>query len=163
MRDHQVVLGERLRDIRHQQGMTLQDVEARSGGEWKAVVVGSYERGDRAISIAKLARLAAFYHVPLREFLPSEASAPVSQEPSGETADDDMPRICLDLTRLPEPDDDTVLAALARYAGRIQIERRDYNGRMLTIREDDLRAIALAFDLDPSDVVELLQSASALV
>ena len=56
-----------------------------------------------------------------------------------------------------------MLAALARYAHRIQVERRDYNGRMLTIREDDLRAIALAFDLQPSDVVGLLHKAAALV
>ena len=48
-------LGARLRSIRQQQGLSLQGVEEKSNGRWKAVVVGSYERGDRAISVAKLA------------------------------------------------------------------------------------------------------------
>lgn len=156
--DHQMALGERLRDIRHQQGLTLQDVEQRSGGEWKAVVVGSYERGDRAISIAKLSRLADFYRVPLREFLPTTSAH------DDDTIDvSDLPRIRLDLTRLPDQDDRDVLSALSRYAGRIQMERRDYNGRVLTIREDDLVAIAHAFDLAPADVVGRLHTAAALV
>lgn len=162
MIDHQVQLGERLRDIRHQQGLTLQDVEERSQGQWKAVVVGSYERGDRAISIAKLSRLASFYRVPLREFLPAGTSMGFP-DPDAAPGDADLPRICLDLAQLPEPSDTDVLAALARYAHRIQVERRDYNGRVLTIREDDLRAIALAFDLQPNDVVGKLHTAAALV
>lgn len=163
MHDHQVQLGERLRDIRHQQGLTLQDVEERSQGEWKAVVVGSYERGDRAISIAKLSRLASFYRVPLREFLPAGNTSSGFPDLEIDLGEADLPRICLDLSQLPEPSDTDVLAALARYAHRIQVERRDYNGRVLTIREDDLRAIALAFDLQPSDVVSKLHTVAALV
>ncbi len=31
---------------------------------------------------------------------------------------------------------------LSRYLGMIQVQRGDFNGRMLTIRRDDLRAIA---------------------
>lgn len=48
MSDYAQALGARLRHIRVQQGLSLQGVEAKSGGRWKAVVVGSYERGDRA-------------------------------------------------------------------------------------------------------------------
>jgi hypothetical protein len=59
-------LGERLRAVRRSHGMRLQDVEERSGGRFKAVVIGSYERGDRAIATHKLAALAAFYGVPNR-------------------------------------------------------------------------------------------------
>jgi transcriptional regulator with XRE-family HTH domain len=53
--EYQKRLGARLRAIRQQQGLTLQQVEEMSEGRWKAVVVGSYERGDRAVSVAKLA------------------------------------------------------------------------------------------------------------
>ena len=35
-------LGARLRSIRQQQGLSLQGVEEKSNGRWKAVVVGSY-------------------------------------------------------------------------------------------------------------------------
>ena len=44
-------LGARLRSIRQQQGMSLQAVEEKSQGRWKAVVIGSYERGDRAVTV----------------------------------------------------------------------------------------------------------------
>ena len=47
-------VGSRLRQLRAQQGLSLQDVERKSNGEWKAAVVGSYERGDRNISAARL-------------------------------------------------------------------------------------------------------------
>src|SRR5581483_9670629 len=63
-------LGVRLRAIRTQQHLSLQGVERNSDGRWKAVVVGSYERGDRAISVHRLAELAEFYGVPLAELLP---------------------------------------------------------------------------------------------
>jgi transcriptional regulator with XRE-family HTH domain len=78
--DYQKRLGERLRAIRQQQGLTLQEVEAVSGGKWKAVVVGSYERGDRAVSVAKLAELGDFYNVPVSELLPTTFA---EMEPSG--------------------------------------------------------------------------------
>ncbi len=158
MTDHQERLGARLRSIRRQQGLTLHDVEERSAGTWKAVVVGSYERGDRAISVAKLARLAEFYNVPLHDLIPSdEADAATPVDP------DSLPRVCLDLTRLPEEDGDPALTAMARYARRIQIERGDYNGRVLTIRREDLHAISLAFGMDPAQLVGELDGAEALV
>ena len=51
-------VGERLRAIRRQKGLSLHDVEARSTLEFKASVLGAYERGERAISVPRLLRLA---------------------------------------------------------------------------------------------------------
>ena len=67
-------LGARLRSIRQQQGLSLQGVEEKSSGRWKAVVVGSYERGDRAVTVSRLAELADFYRVPVAELLPEGGS-----------------------------------------------------------------------------------------
>jgi hypothetical protein len=53
--------GRQLRAIRHGKGWSLSGVEAKSGGRWKAVVVGSYERGDRHPSVTQVAELLAFY------------------------------------------------------------------------------------------------------
>ncbi|MGH3984391.1 MAG: transcriptional regulator, partial [Pseudonocardiaceae bacterium] len=47
MGDYAKALGSKLRGIRQQQGLSLHGVEQKSAGRWKAVVVGSYERGDR--------------------------------------------------------------------------------------------------------------------
>ncbi|MEX2394756.1 MAG: helix-turn-helix transcriptional regulator, partial [Actinomycetota bacterium] len=58
-------LGEHLRRLRKQKGLSLLDVQALSEGEFKASVVGAYERGERAISAVRLASLAALYRLPL--------------------------------------------------------------------------------------------------
>src|SRR5258707_14636838 len=65
-------VGERLRAIRRQKGLSLQDVEASSNQEFKASVLGAYERGERAISVPRLQRLARFYSVPVDQLLPRE-------------------------------------------------------------------------------------------
>src|SRR4051812_29090736 len=65
-----VKIGERLRAIRRQQGLSLHDVEARSGQEFKASVLGAYERGERALSVDRLLRLAELYDVPAGQLLP---------------------------------------------------------------------------------------------
>ena len=72
--DYAKSLGARLRSIRQQQGLSLQGVEEKSAGRWKAVVVGSYERGDRAVTVSRLAELADFYRVPVAELLPEGGS-----------------------------------------------------------------------------------------
>jgi hypothetical protein len=38
---------------------------------------------------------------------------------------------------------------LARYLRMIQVQRGDFNGRVLTVRRDDLRAIACILDVTP--------------
>src|SRR5260370_7022371 len=90
-------LGARLRAIRTQQGLSLHGVEEKSRGRWKAVVVGSYERGDRSVTVQKLAALAEFYGVPVSELLPGDAP-PTPLVPS--------PKLVIDLQRirhLPKP------------------------------------------------------------
>jgi transcriptional regulator with XRE-family HTH domain len=142
--DYAKAVGERLRGIRIQKGMSLQDVQQASGGRWKAAVVGAYERGDRNVTIARLSELAAFYAVPMSEILPDDGA------PSRAAADAKR-RVVLNLEsldRVPEPDRDP----LARFTGAIQMQRGDYNGRVLTIREDDLMALALLYQTTADDL-----------
>ena len=67
-------VGERLRVIRKQKRMSLQEVEARSNQEFKASVLGAYERGERALSVPRLDRLSQFYSVPVEQLLPREVT-----------------------------------------------------------------------------------------
>jgi transcriptional regulator with XRE-family HTH domain len=145
MSDYAKELGARLRAIRQQQGLSLQGVEEKSGGRWKAVVVGSYERGDRAVTVAKLSELAEFYRVPISELLPD--ATPTKYDSAG--------KVVVDLERLAELPGEEV-GPLARYARSIQHQRGDYNGRVLSIRADDLRALAIVYDVSPSGLVEKL-------
>jgi transcriptional regulator with XRE-family HTH domain len=139
--DYARELGARLRAIRQQQGLSLQAVEEKSQGRWKAVVIGSYERGDRAVTVYKLSDLATFYGVPVEELLPGGTAAQSSHE-----APD---RLILDLSNLQDLDAAEV-APLARYAKSIQRQRGDYNGRVLSIRQEDLRTLAVIYEEAPS-------------
>jgi hypothetical protein len=78
--DYRHQVGALLRVVRRHHGMSLKAVDDASQGRWKAVVVGSYERGDRGITVEKLAELAAFYRVPVTAFLPSGRGPKVQPE-----------------------------------------------------------------------------------
>jgi transcriptional regulator with XRE-family HTH domain len=144
--DYAHALGARLRAIRMQQGLSLHGVEEKSEGRWKAVVVGSYERGDRAVTVAKLADLAEFYGVPVAELLPESRPSRRGMM---------TPKLVIDLQRLAELPADKA-GPLARYAAAIQSQRGDYNGKVLTIRSEDLRSLAVIYDLSPEELTEQL-------
>jgi transcriptional regulator with XRE-family HTH domain len=151
-------VGERLRAIRKQKDLSLQDVEIASGEEFKASVLGAYERGERAISVPRLQRLARFYAVPVDQLLPNDAPASVPDVvdlPPGDEIErprpvfsEHEPRIRIDLQRLDDIESPE-RELLRRYLTQIQRQRQDYNGRVLTIRREDLRAIACMFEMTP--------------
>jgi transcriptional regulator with XRE-family HTH domain len=151
-----VKVGSRLRAIRKQKRLSLQEVEATSGLEFKASVLGAYERGERAISVPRLQRLAFFYSVPVDQLLPresgvgSDAVIDLDRGTVTAAADADTP-VTIDLGML-EHLDTPEAGLLGRYLGMIQVQRGDFNGRMLTIRRDDLRAIACLLDTEPDAV-----------
>jgi transcriptional regulator with XRE-family HTH domain len=134
-------VGERLRAIRRQKGLSLHDVEARSSLEFKASVLGAYERGERAISVPRLLRLAEIYEVPADQLLPRELDGEISLVDSSGAAFDMNAGFTIDLVRLHEIDDPDA-HILDRFATSLQRERQDFNGRMLTIRRSDLRVLA---------------------
>ena len=157
-------VGSRLRAVRKQMRLSLQAVEAMSDQEFKASVLGAYERGERAISVPRLQRLAKLYDVPVDQLLPQDDDAtrwgPNGDGGNGHEADppgrarrqlrpwDGHDKVTIDLTKLnsvsgPERD------LLRRFLSMIQVQRQDFNGRMITIRAEDLRAIACLFGVTP--------------
>ncbi|MEX1163796.1 MAG: helix-turn-helix domain-containing protein [Nitriliruptor sp.] len=148
--DAQQQLGARLRSVRVQQGLSLADVEQRSDGRWKAVVIGAYERGHRAVTIERLAALATFYDVPITHLLP----APASEEPGGARP----AGLLLDLTRLADHGGSTEpVGAVARFARRVQLQRGDHAGRVLSLRDADVRTIALSAGVEPDTLHDQLR------
>lgn len=126
-------VGERLRSIRGQRGFSLQDVQRLSKGEFKAAVLGAYERGERSLSVPRLHRLAGYYGVPVVQLLPPE--------PSPKASNMDADKVTIDLGRLDHLDG-PVGEILERFLAAIQVERQDFNGEVLTVRRDDLRLLA---------------------
>ncbi len=147
-------VGERLRAIRRQKRLSLQDVESQSDQEFKASVLGAYERGERAISVPRLERLALFYSVPIDQLLPRTTNVGVVPGVVDLT-ETGRAGVTLDLTQVdgvagPEGE------MLGRYLAMIQVQRQDFNGRVLTVRRDDLRAVACILGVDFDDAVDRL-------
>jgi transcriptional regulator with XRE-family HTH domain len=146
-----LLLGDRLRRVRQQQGLSLHDVEDRSRGELKASVVGAYERGERAVSITRLHRLADFFRVPVGELLPDPTASRTEVDRS------DRAGMVIDLVALEHRGMDE--PALLRYVESIQARRGDYNGRVLSVRSTDLQTLAAVFDATPEDLRARLSAA----
>jgi transcriptional regulator with XRE-family HTH domain len=141
-------VGDRLRSIRRQKGLSLHDVEARSNMEFKASVLGAYERGERAISVPRLLRLGEIYQVPGDQLLPRVTDIDVDLTHHDEAFDEGF---TIDLERLRSLDD-AEASVLSRYAATIQLQRQDFNGKLLTIRRDDLRVLAAVLGRRPDDL-----------
>ena len=141
------MVGERLRSIRRQKRLSLNDVEASSEDEFKASVLGAYERGERAISVPRLERLAKFYGVSIDQLLPRDPMRVESNQPgaAGPT------KIRIDVAKLssfPEPK----FQMLERFLRMIQVQRQDFNGKVITVRAHDTRAIAVMLDIPVDEV-----------
>ena len=63
-------LGERLRAVRRQRGLSLEAVDRASKREFKDSALSAYERGDRTISVPRLRRLAELYGTTVDDLLP---------------------------------------------------------------------------------------------
>ena len=151
-------VGEWLRVIRKQKRLSLQEVEAQSVQEFKASVLGAYERGERALSVPRLDRLAQFYSVPIEQLLPHEvtgAEAAAIYSPINK-------RLAIDVSKLVQLSG-SPFEMLARYLRLIQVQRQDFNGRVITVRGDDSRSIAAMLDVPVDQVAERLAALDLLL
>ncbi|MEO1057170.1 MAG: transcriptional regulator [Actinomycetota bacterium] len=154
--DYSLQVGDRLRVIRKQKRMSLQDVEARSDQEFKASVLGAYERGERALSVPRLDRLAQFYAVPVEQLLPREQTGAEAAHLGAF-----QKKLAIDLAKLVQLSG-APFEMLSRYLRLIQVQRQDFNGRVLTVRGDDTRAIAAMLDVPVDQVGDRLEALDLL-
>lgn len=99
------------------------------------------------ISVEGLAALADFYGVPVHELLPGGRPDPLPPRAA---------RVVLylpALARVPAEE----AGPLRRWVAEIKRERGDYAGRVLSIREGNLRALATLYTLDRSQLLDMLQ------
>lgn len=137
-------VGQRLRAIRQAQGLSLSDVEESSGGRWSASAIGAYERGFRNLSLPRLKALADHYRVPVSVLLGDDA-------PTG--ASHDRRKLVLSLEALREVDP---AEPVQRFVQSIIEARGDFNGKVLSLRNDDLKALCVLCGGDiPTGVAQL--------
>lgn len=141
-------VGARLRSLRKQRGLTLQQVEVLSSKRLKGSLLAAYERGDRNISVSRLHQIAMLYAVPVTQLLPDEPDqAGLLEGPS---------KLAVDLEKLsglPERQS----AQLTRHIASLQQQRRDFDTPVVTIRNDDLNQLAQAYRTTPEMLRRSLQ------
>ena len=141
------LVGERLRQIRQQKKLSLSEVESATNHEFKASVMGAYERGERMISVPRLERLANFYGVTVDQLLPRDKQR--DGDTQSQSAAPTKLRIDVAKLSLREGKEFKMLERLLRM---IQVQRQDFNGKVITVRAHDTRAIAVMLDVAVDDV-----------
>jgi transcriptional regulator with XRE-family HTH domain len=141
------LVGERLRQIRQQKKLSLSEVESSTNQEFKASVMGAYERGERMISVPRLERLAHFYGVTVDQLLPRDKQ----REGDTQTNNAAPTKLRIDVAKLTLRDAKE-FKMLERLLRMIQVQRQDFNGKVITVRAHDTRAIAVILDVAVDDV-----------
>ena len=127
----------RLRSLRLSRNLTLAEVEIKSHKRLRAVALGSYERGDRSLSVSKAIELSGFYEVPL-SYLLTGLSPTQSVEKE----------IVIDLRRIKalsiveEKTTPTQKILFSFILGIIK-ERQDFNGDLLSLRKSDIEFLTI--------------------
>src|SRR5438270_2339258 len=117
-------LGARLRAIREQRQWSLRDVNEASHGRFTGSAVGTYERGERGISVQRLSELAQLYGVPVERFLPDSSIR--ENERDGWATPAPKDKVVIDLAAL-DRQADPEFDALRRYIDTIKLQRGDFN------------------------------------
>ena len=139
---------QKLREIRKSRGWSLQDVEKVSKGKWKAVVVGSYERSDRAISLKKAIDLMAFYQVPITVlFEDSEI---------GNLGVFNQSQLIIDQRNLAKSND-KALEGVKRMINFVIARRRDWNGEVLSLRSTDIQFLGVLLNTSDEGALDYLK------
>ena len=150
-------VAKRIRALRKVRGWTLHDVETQTSGSIKAVVMGSYERGSRSLSLARSIEIANLFGIPIANLL-----GDFSRTDASETA-----TLTIDQRRLSElvaggSDERTLI--FQSFISAIAARRGDWNGEVMTLRASDFDTLTLVFSLTlPELKLWLTQQRLALI
>ena len=138
----------KLREIRRKRGLTLHGFETLSKGAVKAVVLGSYERWTRAISLERLEQLAELYEVPIQYFLGMDLEKKLENEKG----------FIFDLRKIGKGSNlSPHLESVKRYISWIACKRSDWNGEVISLRRSDSECLAILGDTDLSELTSQLK------
>ena len=139
MTDFNGQLGSLIRRARRSRGWSLIDVEDASEGEFKASVLGAYERGERTLSVSRLTRLSELYEVNTADLIPTMRSIP-----SDEVVIDLVATESLDGERAKVIDQYLAAIRLMRSGSRVPS----------SVRRSDLRVLGALIASDELEPVE---------
>ena len=148
-------VGEKLRRLRQDRNMSLQDVCDRSGGSFVVSTLSAYERGKRSISLERLLELADIYGLSPTTLLELENE----EEFQGGLGRNRPLRIRLEhLDRLSEAE----RLPLENYLQFLKNLRNDPARELLTIRKDDVNYLSSLYGVRPQMLSERLKAEGIL-
>ena len=150
------LVGEKLRKLRQDRSLSLQEVCERSGGSFVVSTLSAYERGKRSLSLERLFELSAIYGQSPMSLLDVEDDPDFQR-----TLTRNGPlRIRLDnLDRL-RPQ---ARRPLETYLGFLRELRNDPAREMLTIRKDALTYLSGLYGMRPQALKEYLEDEGILL
>jgi transcriptional regulator with XRE-family HTH domain len=128
-------------------GLSLDQLSRRSDGRYQPSSLGSYERGERAISVVRFCELALLLGVSPDQLLGDALSR---SWPQGRR------EVMIDVGELPYSEAGRQTAA---YAHRVRSARDDYLSSVVTLRAGDLQVIADASGLEVRALLSQLGAA----
>ena len=148
----------RLRQIRRTRKLTLSAIQAASHGEINAISLGSYERGDRALTVKKAIEIAQFYEIPLSYLL-------TGVSPTGYNARKiviDLRKAKLLLQRGENESYGLKRITLSFISGVIKA-RQDFNGEVLSLREKDCDYLTITIGCTYDELIQFLGQHNLLI
>jgi len=159
MTTHEAICA-RLRAIRISKGLSLSDVEIASARRIRAVVLGSYERGDRALSVKKAIEIAAFYGVPLTYLLEQPKRAEGVIRPPVI----DLRQIRSIISDTQQMDSITPeLRSIFTFISGIVALRNDWNGEVLSMRSNDISLLAMTLGKNSDEISKIFSERRLLL
>jgi transcriptional regulator with XRE-family HTH domain len=150
------LVGEKLRRMRQDRGLSLQEVCERSGGSFVVSTLSAYERGKRSLSLERLSELAEIYGQSPMSLLDIESEAGF---PRAATSNGPL-RIRLDnLDRL-APEERKPLES---YLAFLRELRNDPSRDLLTIRKEDLAYLSALYGVRPQALKDYLEKEGILL
>jgi transcriptional regulator with XRE-family HTH domain len=152
-------IGSKLRTIRLSKSLSLNDVERISKGSLKAVVLGSYERGSRTLSVKRALHICKIYEIPMSQLFADKSQQTISTNQ----------RLILDLRRLntqgqnPQNPETVRYQLATRLVRNLLHSRQDWNGEVLSIRQSDCTLMALMADITEGELLQWLDEEKILL
>ena len=149
-------VGDKLRRIRQERGLSLQEVCERSGGAFVVSTLSAYERGKRSLSLERLSELAAIYGQSPTSILDLDSDTSLRRSTTRGAP------LRIDLISLDKltPEERRPLES---YLAFLRDLRNDPGREVLTIRKDDLAYLSSLYGVRPQTLKDYLENEGVLL
>jgi transcriptional regulator with XRE-family HTH domain len=150
------LVGEKLRRMRQDRGLSLQEVCERSGGSFVVSTLSAYERGKRSLSLERLCELASIYGQSPMSMLDIEDNPEFQR---ALTSNGPL-RIRLESLERLDPEE---RRPLETYLAFLRELRNDPAREILTIRKEDLAYLSALYGVRPQALKDYLEKEGVLL